>query len=274
MGSILNELEQRDLKGEFSKRHNALSAPNSLVNYIWVNPIPVNAEKMSLWGIPSGQLHRALNNVEKYPDTDFNLWLDFKTLDEQVQNSLKENPTPFVFKNLKIRDLQDISSYRDHELTSEDAPIAVCSDITRLFVLSHCFQEKDFENYTDIFYSDLDCKDIRIQDPELQNIMNIYGLNLGMYHSEELDRLNYENGYMGVRRGFGSWYLNEYIIPASLEHMVQEEGYNTSDTPVLMSFFELQRIMKMKERYGIEVLEECGAETEDVSDSLIYDRFS
>ena len=136
---------------------------------------------------------------------------------------------------------------------NQDIDVAVRSDMTRLLAVSHAFKESGSQ---DIYYSDFDVKDVSIDDDRMIEFMDKVGVTLGLYYDDDIGNTNYENGFMGFRRGQGSNFLDEWIIPASEQVMFSSDGaHDDGSSPIIMIFSLLQDKLSLDQLMGIEILE-------------------
>ena len=238
------------------------------LNYVWLDKLKGGVLTDHFLGIPPEQLQRALRNADLYPDTNFHIWIDFDNLDSKIKSLLTKNPCPFLNEKVTVRNLNEIADYKANPLTKLGVKIGVRSDMVRLQVLSHVLST-DSDN--EVYYSDFDVLDVKINHPEMRDIMAKYGANLGLTRMEDLDISGYENGFMGFRRGFGSAFLDGYIQPASQEMMYAQDGrYNTGETPITMLFTALQQKIGSSSPLGLEVLQETGTKIAPIPKEAIY----
>lgn len=150
-----------------------------LVNYMWVNSHktemdPENPE----CALNLGNIKRAVDNANRYPQADFRIWVDKQLLDEYSQFVLEQFINEFSnTDNIKVHDLQDIKDYAEDPyfvpLTSKqkgflkdafsrcgDRNVYSRADLGRILVLDHCMQTEPERSR--VIYSDIDCPDVRL----------------------------------------------------------------------------------------------------------------
>jgi len=179
----------------------------TLVNYIWINKDKSFTNFANpVCAIELANIKLALENAAKYPEADFNLWIDKKLLDNYSLIALKSFIKQFAtYDNIKVRDLQGIpdyardpfftpasctkegylSAYLDRDLHGS---VYARADYARILVLDHCMKTEPWRS--NIIYTDIDCPDLRL--PEVLPVMKEHGIAVyDMGHC-------ISNGYIGV----------------------------------------------------------------------------
>lgn len=239
---------------------------SQLVNYIWINDDYKHPEE-SIFGVPVHSIDMALQNALRYPEADFNIWIEFSGLSDDDLERIAQNPNQFG-ANIRIRNIEEIDDFNENELTEAypGSHIGVRSDMARLQVLAQCSEE---DGYTDIFYSDFDCPDVKVNDPTLTELLEKHGAAIGMYTDPETQSSGYENGYMVFRRGQGETFLKETVIPETEEDMLGDGAeYNTGEQAIIAAFVELKVQSKADYHIGIHVLDICGTDQPKTQEAI------
>lgn len=229
----------------------------ALVNYIWLRAKGGLDNSQSVFGIRLRDLDIALDNAQRYPDAAFNIWLDRDDLSEMDMLYLADHETPFNLPNVHVKFIHELEGHAEDDLLEYSTHIAIRSDWARLRVIDHCFQTTD---HRDIFYADFDCADVRLTSPLHLDALAECGLVAGMFKNADHGGDEYENGYMGFRRGFGEEFLRHKIIPDSQEFM--EDGSDGA-TPFIMAVGEMVEVSGVTTTLGERLLEPCGYEVPD-----------
>ena len=185
---------------------------NCVMNYVWINKEPVEPSgEGALCGVPLNHLDKAFRNAEKYPEATFNLWVDFSLLDDMSRFFITSHAYFSAPENLKICDLNDIPAYRELELFRGKSlsDIFARVDLARLFAMEHCFDTTETEN---VFYSDFDVDDVKLNSPQTSRTLAKYGMFFGTVGCGRL-----ENGYMVFRQGEGGGFLKNKLLPKTIE---------------------------------------------------------
>lgn len=151
---------------------NAESRP--LVNFVWGNMVKAGKNGAPECLIPLDNIRRAIDNANKYPGADFNIWIDHDFLDDSTLFWLDSvlyaegKNSNVTFHNL--RDIPDYAnnSFFDSEQTYNSryhiTSVYGRADYARILVLDHCMKTEP--NRDRIYYSDMDSTDIRLNETE------------------------------------------------------------------------------------------------------------
>lgn len=170
-----------------------------LVNYMWVNSHKTEMDTENpTCALNLGNIKRAIDNANRYPQADFRILIDKQLLDEYSQFVLEQFIDEFANTgNIKVHDLQDIKDYaedpyfvpltsgqkgflKDAFSRSGDRNVYSRADLGRILVLDHCMQTEPARSR--VIYSDIDCMDIRLG--EVLPLLDKHGVaihNLGSH---------------------------------------------------------------------------------------------
>ena len=169
-----------------------------ILNYVWINKQRFSYEDEScMCRIPLHYIDKAIENAKRYPDTQVRLWLDHNLLDQQSLFFVASHIHFAGADNIAIHDLNEIPEYRDNPMfhpDDEDFKDSIWArvDIARLLALQYCLEDTEAQQ---VFYSDFDADDVKINSRSVHSIMQKYGLVLGATTHEHV-----ENGYFGFHR--------------------------------------------------------------------------
>jgi hypothetical protein len=195
---------------------------SSVMNYIWICEEDHSAvPQAGSCYVPLYKFDRAYKNARKYPDTDFIIWMDYERLDDSSRFFFESHFYLNASDNTQVRDLNELESYSNDALfkPEEEYNIFQQADYARLLVLQDCFENA---NYDDVFYSDLDVKNVRVESARVANRL----AQFGMVFPEPLggNKGGIENSYMGFRRGQGESFLQDTLIPFTRDRIKDEEN--------------------------------------------------
>lgn len=169
--------------------------PDQIVNYVWINERkfkPDLDDKSSpLCGVPLHYIDRAIHNAKRYPEVKFNIWVDWRFLDQSSKFFLESHVYFANCSNISVRDLTDIPSYA---IECDFAPnvekdIWAKVDYARLLVLEYMLNKNPDAQ---IFYSDFDINDIFANKNEIGYSLKNFGLVLAY-----VEGYGYENSAIG-----------------------------------------------------------------------------
>lgn len=130
-----------------------------------------------------------ITNARNHPGYQTTLWIDFERLGPQSLFFVRSHLYQQNAHNIRLENLRDIAEYRNHPLfqnypqDSENYTfysIKKQVDVAKCLLLSHCLQNDEAEQ---VFVADFDIEDLALEDPDIQNKMNTYGLVLGVQSS-------------------------------------------------------------------------------------------
>jgi hypothetical protein len=165
------------------------------VNYVWINKTPVQPdEEGALCGVPLHYLDKAIANARKYPEAQFNIWIDKSLLDPMSQFFVASHLNIANVPNLRLRSLGEVPAYHAYRIFRQcnESTIKARVDFARLLVLEHEFETTDAAR---IFYADFDIEDVKINSQPIRQRMDDLGMVFGATY-----KLPVENSYMGFTR--------------------------------------------------------------------------
>ena len=184
-----------------------------ILNYVWINedPVNLNDNERPLCGVSLSDIDNALVNAKKYPDVQVNIWIDFSYLDPVSIFFVQRHQHIFVENNVTICDLNDIEFYQKISLFRPETKGKIYPrvDLARLIVIDNCFQTTDA---TDVFYSDLDVPDVKLNSDHIASALLQHGMIFGATDDHPI-----ENGYMAFRKGKGLDFLRDSLLPETIE---------------------------------------------------------
>lgn len=179
-----------------------------LVNYLWITPLKTEFDSGDpVCAVNLGNIECAVSNANKYPEADFLLWLDKKTLDEYSQFCIESFIKDYSkHKNIKIQDLRNIPDYANNPFFIPPDPsqtgsllsphnrqgkknVYARADYARVLVLGDRMQ--NMPHLTCIIYSDIDCPDIQLG--KTLEIIEKHGIAINYIVGTEIS-----NGYIGI----------------------------------------------------------------------------
>lgn len=206
--------------------------PDRLLNYVWINKEKFEpcAERPTC-GVPLHYIDKAVHNALLYSDIQVDIWLDFNLLDKQSIETVRDHVSKV--KNIKIRNLQDIESYQKSNLFDPDRSLPEGFsykgddegerqsiwgrvDLARLMVIRHCLENTAAK---DIFYSDFDADDTKLNSPRVSYNLKKFGMVFGSSKRNII-----ENGYMGFRRTNMDGNFFDTLLDSTERYVA--EGYN------------------------------------------------
>lgn len=176
-----------------------------IVNYVWINksifPPKDTADKPPLCGIKLHEVERALSNAQKYPDAQFKIWVDWRYLDIMSRFLLESQVYFSGCGNFQIHSLEKIPQYAMNTIFKPNSGIKLLAkvDYARLLVLDHVL-ESNQDAF--VYYSDMDCEDVMLNDSKCQESMKRDGTVMA-----NVKNMYYENGFFGFTKK-GQYFLN------------------------------------------------------------------
>lgn len=195
---------------------------SQVYNLLWIPrelPAEFSPGKTSYQPFPREYFDNALAIAALNPDVEVHLWIDSSRMDATtkriLENDLKkagdEGRHP---GNIVVRDLQEIPDYK-HGIFNQRAPqeelinwrndpqknslIWRQIDLAKILI---CKQG----NYDQVFFSDLDCTNFKVNSPDVQAAMTKHGMVLGGEIDPTTTEETLENQLLGfdnrTRRGF------------------------------------------------------------------------
>ncbi len=156
---------------------------SSVVNYVWVNDMPFEpgiSDDEPECGVPLHYVDMAIANAKLYPDTPFQIWIDLRLLDKSATKLLLEAHLHHSgCKNIKIRDLREIYSYRSSFCFSpllSDRSVWQRADMARLLVVRECLKEHPDKIAV---YADFDVEDVSIETHKFHKALSQHGFIIG-----------------------------------------------------------------------------------------------
>ena len=186
---------------------------STCLNYVWINKEPIiTHEDGELCGIPLNRIDRAHQNAKAYPETAFNIWVDYKLLDCSTRFFIESHDHINSPDNVQLRDLNDIPTYAENAHFSPEGGTDIWArvDYARLLVLEHCLKTTDVDV---AFYSDFDTRDVSIENKEALKSLHKYGVVLGSVIKDDGGKGMVENGYFGLCKETGEHFLDSYLLP-------------------------------------------------------------
>lgn len=179
------------------------------LNYVWINKKPFDSRENELCGVPLKYLDKAIENANRYPDAQVNIWLDFNLLDASSLFFVSSHGYIFADKpsNIAFRNLHEIRSYTRNPIFNPERDrfqnVWARVDYARLLVLRHVLAD---DRVRDAFYSDFDVDDVKIENNHLVQCMEKFGLIFGAHK-----RGGRENGFLGIRANEPTGFLQKLI---------------------------------------------------------------
>ncbi|NBX65742.1 MAG: hypothetical protein EBQ96_01950 [Proteobacteria bacterium] len=176
-----------------------------IVNYMWLNDVPEwQRRHVGTCSIPLEKLAFAIENANRYPEAKFKFWVDGGLIGPETRFWLASHLyATSRHQNIEICDLRSIPEYAADPLFAPQNCLAMTrsradfgsvylrADAARVLILNHCHSKhKDQSKY--IFYSDLDCPDLAINNA--MNVMRRYGVVINDLGTTEC----VSHGYIGI----------------------------------------------------------------------------
>ena len=234
-------------------------APNPIpnpriVNYLWVNKDVFSAnndENELLCGIPLHYVDVAIQNAQRYPSTDFNLWID--------RRFIQDSPTEFFLvshlynqdvTNIKVRDLNEIPSYKNDSYFAPESnmPVWNRADLARLLICEHILNE---HRDSIAVYSDFDVNDIGIDTKKFNESLDKFGFIIGA--TKHVNLFCLENGYFAFRNTPNSLSLLSSLI----ENGSSNRQHNDQDDRNSIFYSYRDTIVRHSESYNILPITQC-----------------
>lgn len=187
---------------------NAAEYQGCSVNYVWICPRAASKHAVGCaTQLPLHYFERIYENAGKYPDTEFNLWLDFRQLSISDRFFLDSHRYFFDMAEISIHDLREVKEYAESPGFDIDTNIALYAraDYARILVLDHLLQK---DSKTPAIYADIDCEDVKAEDPTLRETVEEYGLAYG-----RSGRHNIANGFIALQGEKGQNLMTHYLLP-------------------------------------------------------------
>lgn len=181
------------------------------VNYVWICPRESSRkDRDHATRLPLHAFERIYENVRKYPEASFNLWLDFRQLSLSDRFFLDSHRYLFNEGDLSVRNLREIPEYAKSPGFDVDSDIALYAraDCARVLVLNHLLKGADDMA---VVYSDLDCQDVGLSSPRLVSTVQEYGLAYG--HS---GRHGVVNGFIALQGDKGRAFMQDYLLSRTM----------------------------------------------------------
>ncbi len=222
-----------------------------IVNYVWINDRAFRAgtgQDDPQCGVPLEYVDRALANAKRYPDTPFNIWVDFRYLEKSpTRLFLDSHLYCSGCRNIGIRDLNRVEDYNGNPFFAPSAKSQIWHrvDLARMIVT-----KKTLDDHPEkiAVYADFDVEDIRIKSEEFRAIMERFGSVIGGN-----DRDLIENGYFAFSNDTHGRALLDTILERSLARAAQVKS--ESRNFVFMTYWHAI----------VEHLQDRGAAREEIS---------
>lgn len=193
-------------KGDFDR----CSTPgNCSVNYVWICPKEdARAQDEAVTRIPLHYFERMYENAARYPEADFNLWLDFEQLGTVDRFFVASHRYLFDASGIEIRDLRTIPEYLQNSGFDPDSgrTLYAKADYARILVLNRLLRGGHDK---EIIYSDLDCEDVRIRAPEVREKLDGAGMAFGYTGADQ----RVCNGYIGLKGAKARVFMADFLLP-------------------------------------------------------------
>ena len=139
--------------------------PNQIVNYVWINKVKFpqdnTGDSNKLCGVPLHYLDKTIHNAKRYPHAQFNIWIDWRYLDQSSRFWVDSYIYSQNCSNINACDLVNIPSYscEDNFSPNRGKDIWARVDYARLLVLQHVLNHN---RWSQVFYRDFDANDVEI----------------------------------------------------------------------------------------------------------------
>lgn len=182
------------------------------VNYVFICPRTPGKYDGRVTRLPLHCFERMYENAARYPDAEFNLWLDFRQLKPIDHFFLASHRYFFRDRAINICDLRTIPEYDGSPGFDIDSNIALYAraDCARILVLNYLSKSTDDTQKT-MLYSDLDCEDIKIGDAKVEDLLEAYGMIYGRSGRQMLC-----NGFIAIRGERGRDFLTNFLLPSAV----------------------------------------------------------
>lgn len=207
-----------------------------LVNYVWVNKQKSTINPSDpVCAIEMANIQRAVENANKYPKADFQIWIDKNLLDDYsvfcLESFIKDRAR---FENIRLQNLQNIPDYADDRYfvpmnfpdeSNRTGPRNVYSRADYARILALDYSMKKWPERTKIIYSDMDCPDILLS--KALPVMKRYGLAVYDFGEKVVS-----NGYIGIsaHRKEIKGQFNKLKLDARTEAHKDHSGYRAFET--------------------------------------------
>lgn len=252
-------MSKKPLRDNFGAQNALINSRDIALNYVWVNREPyISGVDDALCGVPLHHIDRAITNARYYRETPVSIWLDNDLLDDASLHMVASHVYIQDVKNIRIRNLRDIPSYRenadlfdwqrssanldDYNGISKDDKHNIWGrvDLARLLAVRHALDEG--AQYA--LYADFDNDDVSLNGPEMLDILKKHNMVFGVTTSNGKREI-FENSYFafGQQRsdirfldrmidstiedvskgvnGYGAYYMA--IFNYALEHGIEDE---------------------------------------------------
>lgn len=243
-----------------SKIFNALASvsakperPGYVVNYLWINAEPFEAgieDDDPQCGIPLEFVDRMIANARRYPDAEFNLWVD--------PQFWTQSPTLFFLQshlysagceNIRIRDLNEIAEYREDNFYGPEStrPVWHQVDMARLLVTRQSLQSNPDHIAV---YSDFDVYDVGLHNRRFNRSLERFGFAIGT--TLQVFSRHPENGYFAFRNAENSNELLSRMIRTGYGGSKENGYHERSDV-----YWQYRRVIDRFFKQGAGNMKDC-----------------
>tara|TARA_R110002126_G_scaffold13118_3_gene56541 strand:- start:57773 stop:58594 length:822 start_codon:yes stop_codon:yes gene_type:complete len=186
------------------------------VNYVWINDQKQEPnEGGAACSMPLKLLDRVFNNANKYPDAQYNIWVDRDLMDPLSHFFIVSHAYLASANNVKFRSLRDVAKINEYDdIFGEKKPKHIWArvDLARILVLEHQLKENPDPLRLQL-YSDFDVKDLKLRCKHMKNTLNRHGMFFGRTLGVSA---MLENGYMCFGQN-GRDFLEGKLLPKTME---------------------------------------------------------
>lgn len=242
--TITGEQQHTDAVNDFSGAAERVAEKNCVVNYVWINKdrfAPQEGEPPC--GVPLHYVDEAIANARRYPQAQFQVWVDSRFLDKSSTMTIVDDHIRAAgIENLAVRDLSTVGKDKRHGITDYEAspyfsmdsgvPVWHRVDVARLMVTEHTLQEKPGHIAV---YADFDVVDVRLGDKAFMSAVTNHGFVLGSTKEPGKEAWP-ENGYFAF-----SGTENARGLLSSIMHNVYEataQGVKLERNDVFNAYFK------------------------------------
>lgn len=199
-------------------------------NLLWIRPDFAGQDEQFRQPIPTKTVENMKGIAEQNPNADVRLWVDSKRMSEVQMRWLKEMIRETPSANMSLQDLRTIPEYDNHYFYNQpdnspnwrlDKHSLIWRQVDSARILA-CLQGE----YDQVFYSDADIVNLRINSNEVQNRLKKHGIILNGGVDVKSGYPWYENGLFGFDHRGRSFF--SVLYDRTIREVTKgENGYGT-----------------------------------------------